>query len=252
MKLAVFDDYRIGIVEGESVYDITAVAPEGLRALRIHMNWLIGNWAKALPAALQLRDAAKAKHLSSVKLHAPNPYPSHFFAARDNGFVLKAPGTLAGPAGGLRLPQGPARRFQLALQLAVIIGRRARNVPRSQAMDHVFGYACLVDLTDAPETPALLGPYLVTADEVGDPHALDKRLWVNGKLRQEAGTRDMAVGIAERIERISCVLPLNPGDVVATGAAEAIGPVNPGDRVKVAISQVGEMTLAVTSLTGNA
>lgn len=259
MKLAVFDNYRIGIVECESVYDITPVVPEGLRALRIHMNWLIGNWAKALPAVLQLREAAKAKRLSSVKLLAPNPNPSHVFAMRENGFVLKAPGALGGPADGIRLPQDSIRRFAPASQLAVIIGRRARNVPRSEAMDYVFGYSCLVDLStraepsmrNFPETRALLGPYLVTADEVGDPHTLDNRLWINGRLRQEASTRDVTIGIAERIERISSVLPLNPGDVVASGAPEGIGPVGPGDRVRVAIDHVGDMTLAVTSLAGN-
>ena len=282
MKLAVYDDYRIGVVEGDSVYDVSEVAPAGLRDLRVHMNWLIGNWASVLPKVKKLRAEATAVPLSSARLLPPSPHPSHIFAApanyqkhigelgeravsmkttRENGFFLKAPGSLAGPADGIRLPRGSIRRFDHEAELAVIIGRRARNVPRSEALDYVFGYSCLVDLTmriergaheeersmrKSFETFTPLGPYLVTADEVGDPQVLNNRLWVNGKLRQEANTKDMIVGVAELIELISSVLPLNPGDVVASGTPEGVGPVGPGDRVKIAIDRVGEMVLLVS------
>jgi 2-keto-4-pentenoate hydratase/2-oxohepta-3-ene-1,7-dioic acid hydratase in catechol pathway len=269
MKLAVFDDYRIGVVEGDSLYDVTAAVPEALSALRVHVNWLIGNWQSALPKVLACREQARPVPLNSVKLLPPSPSPSHIFAVPANygkngtgekGFFLKAPGSLAGQAEGIRLPHGSTRRFDHEPELAVIIGRRARNVPRSEALQYVFGYSCLVDATirvepgareeehslrKSFETSTPLGPYLVTADEVRDPHALDNRLWVNGKLRQEANTRDMIVGIAELIELISAMVPLNPGDVVATGTPEGVGPVNPGDRVRIAIDQVGDMTLAV-------
>jgi 2-keto-4-pentenoate hydratase/2-oxohepta-3-ene-1,7-dioic acid hydratase in catechol pathway len=282
VKLAVYDEDRIGVVEGDCVYDVTEVAPAGLRDLRVHVNWLIGNWASALPKVRQLRAEATAVPLSAVRLLPPSPHPSHIFAApanyrkhigelrsrtvsknttRENGFFLKAPGSLAGPADGIRLPRGSIRRFDHESELAVIIGKRARNVPRSQALAHVFGYSCLVDLTmriepgtheeersmrKSFETFTPLGPYLVTADEVGDPQALGNRLWVNGKLRQEANTKDMIVGVAELIELISSVLPLNPGDVVASGTPEGVGPVGPGDRVKISIDRVGEMVLLVT------
>lgn len=281
MKLAVYDDYRIGVVENNSVYDVTDVAPAGLRDLHVHMNWVIGNWAQALPRIEKLRREATAKPLADVRLLPPSPCPSHIFAApanyqkhigelgartvsrkttRENGFFLKAPGSLAGPADGIRLPRGSRRRFDHESELAVIIGRRARNVPRSEALKHVFGYSCLVDATmriepgtheeersmrKSFETFTPMGPFLVTADEVGDPQALNNRLWVNGKLRQEANTKDMIVGVAELIELISSVLPLNPGDVVASGTPEGVGPVNPGDRVKIAIDRVGEMVLIV-------
>jgi 2-keto-4-pentenoate hydratase/2-oxohepta-3-ene-1,7-dioic acid hydratase in catechol pathway len=270
------------VVEGESVYDVSEVAPAGLRDLRVHMNWLIGNWASVLPKVKKLRAEATAVPLSSARLLPPSPHPSHIFAApanyqkhigelgeravsmkttRENGFFLKAPGSLAGPADGIRLPRGSIRRFDHEAELAVIIGRRARNVPRSEALNYVFGYSCLVDLTmriergaheeersmrKSFETFTPLGPYLVTADEVGDPQVLNNRLWVNGKLRQEANTKDMIVGVAELIELISSVLPLNPGDVVASGTPEGVGPVGPGDRVKIAIDRVGEMVLLVS------
>src|SRR5690606_4752397 len=127
-------------------------------------------------------------------------------------------------------------------------------------MHHVFGYACLIDLTmriepdvaaeersmrKSFETFTPLGPFLVTADEVANPQALENRLWVNGELRQQANTRDMIVGIAELIELVSSVLPLSTGDVIATGTPEGVGPLRPGDSVRIAIEGVGDMTLPV-------
>ena len=95
------------------------------------------------------------------------------------------------------------------------------------------------------ETFTPLGPFLVTADEVADPQNLGNRLWVNGELRQEANTRDMIVGIAELIELISSVLPLSPGDVIATGTPEGVGPFVDGDTVRIAIEGIGDMSLQV-------
>ena len=127
-------------------------------------------------------------------------------------------------------------------------------------MQYVFGYACLIDATmriepgvaeeersmrKSFETFTPLGPFLVTADEVADPQNLGNRLWVNGELRQEANTRDMIVGIAELIELISSVLPLSPGDVIATGTPEGVGPFVDGDTVRIAIEGVGDMSLQV-------
>ncbi|NDZ17675.1 fumarylacetoacetate hydrolase family protein [Variovorax sp. WS11] len=127
-------------------------------------------------------------------------------------------------------------------------------------MQHVFGYACLIDATMRIEpgvaeeersmrksfesfTP--LGPFLVTADEVPNAEALQNRLWVNGTLRQEANTAEMIVGVAELIELISSVLPISPGDVIATGTPEGVGPFQAGDAIKIEIESVGHMTLAV-------
>lgn len=127
-------------------------------------------------------------------------------------------------------------------------------------MKHVFGYSCLIDGTMRIEpgsgeeertmrksfasfTP--LGPYLVTADEVPEPHGLRNRLSVNGETRQDANTVDMIVGIAELIELISSVLPLSPGDVIATGTPEGVGPLNVGDEVTIEIERVGQMSLGV-------
>ena len=174
-----------------------------------------------------------------------------------------APGSLIGAGQSLVVPKDSPRQFDHESELAVIVGRGGRNIPRERAMEHVFGYACLIDATMRIEpgiaeeersmrksfesfTP--LGPFLVTADEVLNPSALQNRLWVNGELRQQANTADMVVGIEELIELISSVLPISPGDVIATGTPDGVGPFQAGDRVKIEIESVGSMELPVREL----
>ncbi len=283
MKLASFNDHRIGVVEGDQLFDVTGVVPQALDDLPAQrMNWLITNWKDQKSRIEALRRDAKPVAVGSVTLLPPSPSPSHVFAApanyrkhlgelgarsvskgrtaREQGFFLKAPGSLVGAGGVIQLPKGSARRFDHESELAVIVGRRAWHVPRAEALQYVFGYSCLIDATMRIEpgvaeeersmrksfagfTP--LGPYLVTADEVADAQNLQNRLWVNGELKQEANTKDMIVDIPELIELISSVVPLNPGDVIATGTPEGVGPFAPGDTVRIAIESVGDMTLKV-------
>jgi 2-keto-4-pentenoate hydratase/2-oxohepta-3-ene-1,7-dioic acid hydratase in catechol pathway len=284
VKIAVFDDWRVGLVEGEQLFDVTAALPSSLAELpEQRINWLIGRADSALPALAEARRRAAPVPLSSAQLRPPSPRPRHIFAApanyrkhigelgtrtvtkagrsaREQGFFLKAPGSLVGAGDAITLPRGSKRRFDHESELGVIVGRGGFHVPRERAMDHVFGYACLIDASMRIEpgvaeeersmrksfqgfTP--LGPWLVTADEIADPSALRNRLWVNGELRQDAGTGEMIVGIAELIELISSVLPLTPGDVIATGTPEGVGPLVVGDTVTIEIEQVGRMTVQV-------
>lgn len=284
MKIACFDDYRVGVVESDKVYDMTARLPTFLDHLpRQRINWLVANWEAMAPVFGLWREHGVAAPLASVRLLPPNPAPQHLFAApanyrkhigelgeravtaggrsaREQGFFLKAPGSLVGAGGVIVVPRGSARRFDHESELAVIIDREARNVPRDRAMDYVFGYSCLIDATmriekgvdeeersmrKSFETFTPMGPYLVTADEVMNPGALQNRLWVNGELRQQANTADMIVDIAELIELVSSVLTLQPGDVIATGTPEGVGPFVAGDAVKIEIETVGSMTLCV-------
>ncbi|MDT4795858.1 hypothetical protein FQZ97_284310 [compost metagenome] len=283
MKLAVFGDYRIGVVVGEQVFDVTRVVPTELDHLpEQRMNWLIRNWLEAREQVTELQLESEPLQLASVELLPASPFPSHVFAApanyqkhvgelgvrsvskgrtaREQGFFLKAPGSLVGAGHSIVLPHGSERRFDHESELAVIIGRRARNVPREEAMQYVFGYSCLIDATMRIEpgvaeeersmrksfaTFTPLGPYIVTADEVANPQNLSNRLWVNDQLKQNANTRDMIVDIPELIELISSVLTLNPGDVIATGTPEGVGPFTTGDSVRISIESIGEMQLNV-------
>lgn len=284
MKIATFNDYRIGVVDGHDVFDMTRALPEFLDQLpRQRMNWLISNWESIFPALREYKKQGARLPLNDVRLLAPNPAPQHIFAApsnyrkhigelgsmavtkggrsaREQGFFLKASGSLVGAGGDIMLPKGSSRRFDHESELAVVMGRSARNVSRDNAMDYVFGYSCLIDATmriekgvaeeersmrKSFETFTPMGPYIVTVDSVANPGALQNRLWVNNELRQQANTQEMIVGIAELIELISSVLTLQPGDVIASGTPEGVGPFSPGDEVRIEIESVGSMTLGV-------
>ncbi|MEO9231553.1 MAG: fumarylacetoacetate hydrolase family protein [Devosia sp.] len=284
MKIASFNDYRVGVVDDQTVYDMTAALPEFLDHLpRQRVNWLIANWSSMSPLFADYKNRNAGLPVAEAHLLPPNPAPQHVFAApanyqkhigelgsrtvtkagrsaREQGFFLKAPGSLVGAGGSILLPRGSSRRFDHESELAIVIGRPARNVPRQSAMDYVFGYSCLIDATmrieqgvaeeersmrKSFETFTPMGPYIVTVDAVPNPQALQNRLWVNGEIRQQASTSEMIVGIAELIELVSSVLPLQPGDVIASGTPEGVGPFAPGDEVRIEIESVGSMSLTV-------
>ena len=90
-----------------------------------------------------------------------------------------------------------------------------------------------------------IGPWIVTRDEIPDPQALSNRLWVNGELKQQANTKDMIVPVDELIELVSAVIELSPGDVIASGTPEGVGPVAKGDTLEIEIERIGRMTLSV-------
>lgn len=284
MKLVSFNDYRIGVVTDNQVFDVTSSLPAALDALpQQRMRWMIEHWSDSRARVEQSAKQTTGVALGSVTLLAPVPAPAHVFAApanyqkhigelgvravtkggrsaREQGFFLKAPASVVGAGQTIVLPKGSKRRFDHESELAVVIGRHGRNIHREDAMDYVFGYSCLMDLTMRIEpgtgeeersmrksfasfTP--LGPWIVTPDEVGDPGVLSNRLYVNDEVRQDANTRDLIVGVAELIELISSVLPIQPGDVIATGTPEGVGPIAAGDKVRIEIERVGQMTLPV-------
>ena len=283
MKIAVFDDHRVGVVEGDHIYDVTSAVPDAGPAFpQVYMSRLINQWGERKAQVEAARRDAKPIALSSVVLRAPNPFPLHVVAAPVNyrkhigeigarsvsgtssamerGFFLKASSSVVGAGEAIRLPRGSTRRFDHESELAVIIGKRAKNVPRAQALDHVFGYACLMDITMRVEpgkfdeervarksfdTFTPIGPYIVTADEVGDPGRLDNRLWVNDELRQDSNTSALILDVPGLIEWASSVMTLQPGDIIATGTPEGVGPFVPGDRVRMEIERVGTLTMKV-------
>ncbi|MBT2535451.1 fumarylacetoacetate hydrolase family protein [Arthrobacter sp. ISL-69] len=286
MRLAVFDDFRIGVVEGETVRDVTDVVPAEFNDWpEQRVNWIIRHWATVRG---QLASAGgTVRPLAEVSLRAVNPAPPQVFAipanyrahlgeigarsitkggrtAREVGFFLKAAGSVSGPADGIELPAGSTRRFDHECELAVVMGSGGRNISREDAMEHVFGYSCLVDLTMRIEpgeheedrslrksfaTFTPVGPWLVTADEIGDVDALQSRLSVNGEVRQKAVIADMIVGIAEAIELISSVVEIKPGDVIASGTPKGVGPVVPGDVLEIEIDGIGAMKLEIKEAT---
>jgi 2-keto-4-pentenoate hydratase/2-oxohepta-3-ene-1,7-dioic acid hydratase in catechol pathway len=175
--------------------------------------------------------------------------------ADTNGFFLKANSSLSGPVDPIMLPDLPGREIHHECELAIIIGKTGRQIEPSEALDYVFGYSCLIDVTlrgkedrvmrKSYDTFTPIGPAIVTSDEVGDPSALDLKLWVNSELRQHANTRDLIVDIPGMVSMASSVATLYPGDVIASGTPAGVGPIKSGDQVTIEIERVGRMSVPV-------
>ena len=149
----------------------------------------------------------------------------------------------------------PDRRTDHEVELVIVIGKRADRVARQDAMAHVAGYAIGLDISirgsedrsfrKSPDTYTVLGPWLVTADEIPNPGALDLQITVNGEVRQQSNTRHMILGVAELIEMASSMYTLHPGDLIFTGTPEGVSPIHPGDSIVATIAQIGTMAVAV-------
>ena len=175
---------------------------------------------------------------------------------------MKAVTALSGPHDDVRIPVG-AVKTDWEVELGIVIGTRARNVAKAQALEHVAGYVLANDVSERAwqmerggqwdkgkgfDTFAPLGPWLVTADEVGDPHAIDLWLEVNGRRVQNGSTRDFIFGVPQVVSYISQCMTLEPGDVVLTGTPAGVGLgqkpapwfLKPGDVVRLGGSGLGE------------
>jgi 2-keto-4-pentenoate hydratase/2-oxohepta-3-ene-1,7-dioic acid hydratase in catechol pathway len=271
VRLVRFNGGRIGILRGDRIQDITAAVGADIDAWPpVAMLRLIANFDALRPRL----DTARLPEiwLDAARLEAPVIWPQKVFAypvnyvahgaemastnrANLNGFFLKASSSICGPNDPLVLPDLPDRQIHHECELALVIGKRGRHVPREHAMEYVFGYSCLIDVTvrgkeervmrKSYDTFTPLGPALVTRDEVADPGALDMKLWVNDELRQSANTRDLIVDIPDMVATAARVATIEPGDVIATGTPAGVGPIAPGDTVTIEIEQVGRMSLNV-------
>ncbi len=268
MKILYFDDYRLGILKGDAVVDVT----DELRDIptvdhRALINGLIArfdDYRERLQDAVAREDG---QPLSSVTLRPPLPLPRNIDCmavnymedgTRDepapiNGFH-KSPSAIIGPGDTMVLDDIPATVFEGEAELAVIIGKRASHVPVAAAMDYIFGYTNFIDgsargvgpsnnvffQVKSRDTFAPIGPYIVTADEIADPQNLRVRLSVNDTVMQDFNTSDMAHSIARCIEWTSSIHALEPGDILATGTNHrGLNAFQDGDRVALEIEGLG-------------
>jgi 2-keto-4-pentenoate hydratase/2-oxohepta-3-ene-1,7-dioic acid hydratase in catechol pathway len=284
MRLCRFGDSRLGLVEGAKVTDVTA-ALDVLPASRYPFpgyDLLIANLEKVIE---RIRDIAQgspvlalesqrllspvanpgkiiaapvnyAKHLSEVagdsQLSAGNP--GHTITIQKAGLFLKANSALVGAGEGIAL-RHLERRNDHEVELAVVIGKRANNVSAKQALEYVAGYSIGLDITirgsedrsfrKSPDSYMVLGPWLVTADEIPDPGQLDLSIVLNGEMKQNSNTRFMTLGVAELIEMASSFYTLYPGDIIITGTPEGVSPIVPGDVILAAIEKIGSMEVRV-------
>ena len=173
----------------------------------------------------------------------------------DYGVFLKANSSVIGPGEAIRLPYTDKRTDHEG-ELGVVIGRTASRVSAAEALDHVFGYAPVLDITvrsgedrstrKSFDTFTPFGPWVTTADEVPDPGALELRCWVDSELRQETSTAELIYGVAELIAYTSHVMTLFPGDVIASGTPAGVGPIAAGQTVAVEISGLGRLEVPVS------
>jgi 2-keto-4-pentenoate hydratase/2-oxohepta-3-ene-1,7-dioic acid hydratase in catechol pathway len=274
MRLTRYNGGHIGVVRGDKIYDVTDAAGVDIRQWPpVGMVQLIADFDKrraAIEAAA--REGASSVSFADAHLETPVPWPNKLIAipvnyhahaiemnspaiSRNAGFFVKGSSSLSGASDPIILPDLPGREVHHEAELAVIIGKRGRHIRREDALQYVFGYACLMDITvrgkqeramrKSFDTFTPVGPWIVTADEVGDPSDLQVRLWVNEDLRQDANTASMIVDVPEIIALCSSAMTLEPGDVIATGTGEGVGPIKDRDIVTLEISRVGRMAVPV-------
>ncbi len=281
MKLCRYNDNKLGVVENEQLIDISEaieVVPE-TRWPRPPGDGLIANLGTVKTVARTLRKWGFVQRHTSVDILSPvvNPtkvigaptnYAKHIDEAQadpeislgrerstieTNGLFLKTP-VLVGPSEGVAL-QFPDRRQDHEIELAMIIGETCKNVAYDDALDVVAGYAIGLDMTvrgvedrsmrKACDGYSVLGPWLVTADEIADPDALELAISVNGGERQRSTTADQIFDCRRLIEYATTFYTLYPGDVIMTGTPEGVGPVRPGDVMHCEIEGIGAMDVTV-------
>ena len=169
---------------------------------------------------------------------------------------LKAPSSIAGPRDDIVLPPDQRdREIHHEAELVAIVGKGGKDIAPGDALSRIAGYTIGLDITvrskadrsrrKSYDTFSPLGPWLVTSDEAGDPADMDIELERNGVLKQKVSTRDMLVPVQDIVAYASRVMTLLPGDVLFTGAPPGVGPIEPGDTLRVRISRLGEMGLTV-------
>ena len=274
MKLLYFNDYRLGVLKGERVVDVTpAVQNVPHTGPGNLINAVIERWGDLRGPIDKAAASASGLPVAQVKIRPPLPKPVNIDCMAVNymedgtrkepapiNAFLKSPGCVVGHGDTVLLPDIALSIFEGEAELAVVIGKRAKHVPASRAMEHVFGFTNFIDgsARDATtlgnsfyqvksrDTFAPLGPYIVTADEIKDPHKLQVRLWVNGALKQNYNTDDMANKIPRCIEWISGIHELEPGDVLATGTNHrGLSALQNGDTVELEIDGLGRLTVRI-------
>ncbi|WP_076866015.1 fumarylacetoacetate hydrolase family protein [Bradyrhizobium mercantei] len=278
MRICRFNSDRIGVVQGSSVVDITDNFDLNSKWPTPPGEWVMsqltslkegGQYSSRLP--LSLTDVRLDSPIANPGkiIGAPINYKAHIDEANadreinqgktytsldEYGLFLKAGSSLIGPSQTIH-PRFADRRTDHEVELAVVIGKKASRVSRKDAFAHVFGYTIGLDITvrgkefpgfrKSADTYSVLGPWLVTADEVPNPDALDLSISVNGEIKQKSNTRLMIFDVARLIEYASSFYTLYPGDVIMTGTPEGVGPIVPGDRLVAEVERIGKLEMQV-------
>ncbi|OEC34417.1 2-keto-4-pentenoate hydratase/2-oxohepta-3-ene-1,7-dioic acid hydratase (catechol pathway) [Pseudomonas cuatrocienegasensis] len=280
MKICRFNHNRIGVVQQDAVYDVSHLFERHLHWPAPLGDAVISQLESVLERVREEFSSLQPLKLSEVRLDSPvaNPgkiigapvnYHAHIDEAnRDNeinngktfttleayGLFLKANSSLIGTADEIQSAFA-GRRTDHEVELAVVIGRTARHVSVDTALDYVAGYTIGLDMSvrggetpcyrKSPDTYSVLGPWLVTPDEIADPDNLDLSLHVNGELRQQANTGLLILNVRRVIAYASALYTLHPGDVIMTGTPAGVGPVLPGDTLTAYVENIATFDIRV-------
>lgn len=264
MKLAFYNDYQLGLLQGEKIIDVSAaVADIQAHSAQELITMIITDWAAVAPKLAAAADSQAGMPLESVTFCPPLPRPGQLVCLAGNyiepaqperapfNAFLKSNTAVVPTQSEVTLPDVEASVFHFEPELAIVIGQRASHLTEANAMDCVFGYTQFIDgsarglpggffLGKSWHTFAPLGPALITADEIADPNDLQIQLWVNDTLKHDFPTSSMMRHLPELLVEVTKVLTLEPGDVVATGTHhQALSPIQNGFTVRLSIAGFG-------------
>ncbi|MCH8222769.1 MAG: fumarylacetoacetate hydrolase family protein [Chloroflexi bacterium] len=273
MKLLFFDDFRLGVLKGDNVVDVTSVVEEIPRVgPQDVIRGLIERFDEFKGKLNETVANADGVPVSGVRIRPPLPKPSNIDCMAVNymedgtrsepapiNAFSKSPFAVISSGDTMVLPDVPATIFEGEAELAVVIGKRASNVAEADAMDYIFGYTNFIDgsarglhagnafhAMKSRDTFAPIGPYLVTADEIADPQKLQIQLWNNGDLKQNFNSDDMAHNIARCVEYITAIHTLEAGDIVATGTNHGgLNPFQDGDLIELECEGLGRLSITI-------
>jgi 2-keto-4-pentenoate hydratase/2-oxohepta-3-ene-1,7-dioic acid hydratase in catechol pathway len=270
LRLLYFDDFKLGILRGDTVVDVSQVVQDvphlGPHDLIAGVIARFGEYRPRLEAAA---DRGSGVPVADIRIRPPLPRPTNIVCMAVNymedgtrsepapiNAFLKSPSAVIGDRDTMILPDVPATIFEGEAEMALVIGKRASGVAAAEVMDYIFGYMNFIDGSarglppsgntfyqmKSRDTFAPLGPYLVTADEVPDPLSRQVRLWVNGTLKQNYNTTDMAHKIPRCIEWVTSIHALEPGDVLALGTNHrGLSAFQDGDLVELETDGLGRL-----------
>ena len=274
MKLLFFDDFKLGVLKGDAVVDVSPAVREiphtGPHNL---ITGLIERFAEYKGRLEEAADRGRGVPVRQVRIRPPLPKPCNIVGMAVNyleegdrakpaplNAFHKSPSSVIGDGDTMVLPDVPATVFEGEAEVGLVIGRRASGVSAAEAMKYVFGYLNFIDGSarglppsnntfyqmKSRDTFSPLGPFLVTADEIPDPHALQVSLWVNGELKQAFNTSAMAHKIPRCIEWVTSIHTLEPGDILATGTDHrGLSAIQDGDLVEMETERLGRLRVKV-------
>ena len=274
MKLCYFDDWRLGVIKGDNVVDVTGAVKDipHLDARDLIIG-LIAKWDSYKAKVEKAATDGKGVPVKDVRLRPPVPKPGNIVCMAVNymedgtlpekpaiNAFHKAATAVIGDGDTMVLPDAPATIFEGEAEMALIVGKRATRVAPDDAFKHIFGYTCFIDGSarglpppgnvffqmKSRDTFAPIGPCIVTADEIADPQNLDITLTNNGQVMQKFNTSDMAHPIPRIIEWVSSIHTLEPGDIVATGTNHrGLNSFMDGDKIELTVEKIGTLRFSV-------